>query len=191
MNTELPIDEKKEQETLPKPDVKEWLSPVEAAEYSGLSKPRMYQMISDMLVVSKDIPGNEREHKGPHKLVLRDSIDTYMANRDQPRERVSETATKYIPRSPPIAIDNDELRDILNVPLKDLIQAYKERRIDRTVYSLRDAAKITGLKLEILTKMVELKMVRTVKDGDRIGLNEETVMELKNKNKPDDDIVTI
>jgi len=151
----------------------------------------MYQMIKNMLVVTKEVPEEEREHRGAHILVLKDSIDTYLANRDKPREKASGTTTKYIPRAPPLNINDDEIREILNVPLKDLIQAYKERRIDRTVYSIKDAAKITGLKLEILNKMVELGMVRTVKDGDRIGLNEETVMELKNKNKPDDDIVNI
>lgn len=186
MNAELPIDEKKDEK---------WLSPVEAAEYSGLSKPRMYQMIKDMVVVTKEIPESERDHRGAHVLVLKDSVDTYLANRDKPREKVSGTTTKYIPRSPPINIDDEELREILNVSLKDLIYAYKERRIDRTVYTVRDAAKATGIRLDIINALIKGGYLSHIIEDGRVYITEQGMKDLKERfssqKASDDDIVTI
>lgn len=157
----------------------EWLSPVEAAEYSGLSIPRMYQMIRDMVVVVKEIPKEEREHRGPTVMVLKDSIDTYLANRDKPREAVSKTTTKYIPAGPHIEVDSAELAAIMNVPLRELIAAYKERRLDKTVYTIREAARITGEQISFIQKACDLGWIDSICQGGKTHVTERGINNLK------------
>lgn len=147
------------------PVVADWLTPVEAAEYAGLSKPRIYAMIKDMVVVTRDVPPDEREHRGPTVMVNKDSLDTYLANRDRPRDARKVTSTKYVREGTKVVVEDNELQQILHVPLKELIAAYKERRIDQTVYTIREAARVTGLEQRFVKKMCEIGMIECETDG--------------------------
>ena len=161
---------------------KNWLTPVEAAEYAGLSKPRIYAMIKDMVVKVQEIPPDEREHRGPTVMVDKDSLDTYLANRDKPREHKPVTSTKYIREIPKVVVDDKDLREIMSVPLSELIAAYKERRIDSTVYTIKEASRALGKDQKFIRGLCEMGMIEYINDGrGNITIPEKEVERLRER----------